>query len=365
MAYETGTFTSLTDLRTKMFTFLTTNSWTQEGTNIIKRNGVFAELVVESDGSGATARDILKLTGAKSSDGAGNLLYTPTRANGDTSWSNSGGASSSISEIIACPAAATEANRPKIKYPATYNFHLSATPDEFWCFIQYNHINSGLGDIWKDVLFHQHMGFGNIVKACDFIGGGFYTSTCDANGPLGPISNNGVAWWRRMELFDYIEAVNLSSSGTAAIPFAEVRSGSTGAFNCFSSTALHAEIGGMEWISGGYQTVYFDSGGDGNFKNLITWQSRDVSENSFNGNLTLVPFTLFTKVANGNHQKIGHVDDLRFCRMKNVVSGQVESDGTDSWKFYPVWVKNSASPDPALNDTDTGTYGFAVKYDGP
>jgi hypothetical protein len=366
MAYETGTFTSLTDLRTKIFTFLTTNSWTQEGTNILKRNGVFAELVVESDGTGLTARDILKLTGAKKSDGAGNLLYKPTRANGDSGWLNGAGPSSCISEIVGTSAADIQLSWPKIGYPATYNFHLSADPDEFWCFIQYNHVDNGLDDVWKDVLFHQYLGFGNIVKATEFTGGGFYSAMMDANGPLGTPSSNGPTNWRQLRISAQVYCGNLSSSGSGIIPFAQVSStGSPGANNTFSGTAVHAEIGGLEWLTGGRQQVYFSSGSGNCFMNEILYQTRDVSENSFNGNLTFVPFNIFTTVADGNQQKVGHSDDLRFCRIKHVTPGQVESDGTDSWKIYPLWVKNSTTGDPGIYAPDSGTYGLAVKYDGP
>ena len=43
--------------------------------------------------------------------------------------------------------------------------------------------------------------------------------------------------------------------------------------------------------------------------------------------------------------------------------GQVESDGVDSWKFYPVFFKDADNPEGGTDHT--GIAGFAIRYDGP
>ena len=152
MPYQTGSAASFAALKTEIISFLAANGWTQEGSDIVKRNGVHARITTGNHPQDGGA--YIQLEGAKSSDGLGNLVDIqagPILVEDQAGRMIDSLGQDSVGSMV---------------FPITYNLHLESTPvDEFWCFIQYN------GDC------SQHMGFGNIVKAAPFTGGGFYSSS--------------------------------------------------------------------------------------------------------------------------------------------------------------------------------------------
>lgn len=311
MPYQTGTVNDFVELKTAIESFLVTQGFTQEG-NILKKAGIYALLT-------ATTTSIIKLEGGKSSTGGGALVDKhdgPVNA-----WINNAGAMHGNYRTVV------------ISWPVTYTFQYWPDPDEFWVFISYN---NG---------FYQHMGFGNIVKAAPFTGGAFYSSQAEASSP-------GAGG-----------SMNISAAGAylEAIPFQGRYNAGSGYPNEFSGSVLHAEIDGLSWF--GSFPIHNPSPGF-MIEGRWMYEERDRSENIWNNNATPVPIRLYGRVTNGNLQYLGYINNLRFSRIKNINPGQVISDGTDNWKFYPPFAKNAATPNPG-SALHSGTYGLAVRYDGP
>lgn len=310
MTYQTGTFNDFVELKSAIESFLVPLGFTLEG-SILKKSGVFAKLT-------ATGATMLVLEGGKGSDGGGNLVG---KHDGPvTAWSqNKGRIQSGYMGV-------------NISWPATYFFQHWPNPDEFWVFIGYN---NG---------FYQHMGFGNIVKAAPYTGGGFYSSQCHDDG--------GAHESRQMQIVG-------NSLYLEGIPFQGMQGS---AYNVFSGSALHAEVAGWSWFSStSLSTPYVAPMIEGKWM----FEERDRSENIWNNNATPVPIRLYGRIATVNLQYLGYINNLRFSRIKNINPEQVISDGTDAWKFYPAFAKNAATPNPTSGSSHSGTYGLAVRYSGP
>lgn len=74
----------------------------------------------------------------------------------------------------------------------------------------------------------------------------------------------------------------------------------------------------------------------------------------------------------GSKSLVGDLQHARYARLGNLSPEQVISFGTDKWKVFP-WCKKDATIDPdksitavaSKNEDATGTYGWAIKYEGP
>ena len=339
MPYQTGSVASFAALKTEILSFLSANGWSQEN-DIIKRNGVFAKIT-----TGTTPSDgdnYIRLEGGKGSDGLGNLVGkhdVPDTPGGLVN--NNGQMSASLG--LGGPNA--------MVFPITYFFHLHASPvDEFWCFIQFN------GE------YCQHMGFGNINKSAPFSGGGFYScSTVEVSTiaqQLYLINNSNID----SDFGSGARGVATSRNALELIPF---RGGDALDVNVFAGSFVHAEVGGGEWYSSHLVTnaaPYPDT----EFMVMGYREAaamRIVSGSTVNGMPNLIPFNLRVRGFDNNFQNIGSLENLRYSSIELMNFGQVESDGTDSWKFYPVYFKNASEPDGGVGHT--GVAGLAVRYDGP
>ena len=336
MPYQTGTVASFAALKTEIMSFLVANSWTQE-TDIIKRNGVFAKITTGTHASDSD--NYIRLEGGKKSDGSGNLI---AKHDGPGPWNNNSGEMTASFGLLSANA---------MVFPITYYFHLATTPvDEFWCVIQFN------GDRC------QRMGFGNINKSAPFTGGGFYSSsTVEINS-----SNQNLYNWSSNNLLSNPGmGNNAGTSSRNALELIPFHGGDAVNANVFAGSVVHAEVGGGEWYSSHIVTSappyplteYMIM----THKEMGSLQK--VSESTVNGMPNLIPFNLRVRGYDNNLQPIGSLENIRFSQIALLNFGQVESDGTDSWKFYPIYKKDASAPNGGLNHT--GTMGFAVRYDGP
>lgn len=331
MPYQTGSVASFSALKTEIISFLVANGWTAE-IDIVKRNGVFAKITAGSVGTDGST--YIQLEGGKGSDGGGNLV--DKHDNPAYPWQNNAGRMTSHLGV---------GSAGGVIFPITYNFQVFSAPvDEFWCVIQFN------GDV------SQHLGFGNINKSAPFSGGGFYS--CSAGSFEGGIPS----------VYYTFDANNIVANGMSSdrgavehIPF----NGNTTfnfAFEQFSGSAIHAEIGGLEWFMSGTISGMYPAPG-----RMIRGQTdvyeRNVSQSTVNGVPNLVPIRLYGRSLSNNMQNLGTLENMRFAQIGNMNFGQVETDGTDRWKFYPAYKKDASDPNGGVDHT--GIAGLAIRYDGP
>ncbi|MEZ0155264.1 MAG: hypothetical protein AB9Q22_10245 [Candidatus Reddybacter sp.] len=340
MAFQTGTFSSFSDLKTKLETFLTGNGYTLT-TGIITKSGTQIHLKFAS-----TTDDITLEMGKDSSAGA--LLHKHPVMDGTTT------------QLVGMGTLYNKINVPaSIVFPANYDFQLWASPvNEFRCVIEYNNE------------YTQNLGFAEIVKAVDMDGG----VVIDASGCyVRATSDIGTA--KMLSLTSErssTDSFSLYRAASSPMPFGY---GRTNVTDSTASTQLWAEFMGFDWwLSGDVNGLGATLAGTKYARSSNTFftplrtsphSSKELEDSLqvYNANAAMAPIRLYGHHPGDNYAPLGSVQNIRWLNIKHLNFGEVVDDGVDKWKCYPAYFKDAS----ALNGTalHSGQWGFAVRYDGP
>ncbi|QIE87328.1 hypothetical protein [Pseudomonas nitroreducens] len=87
--------------------------------------------------------------------------------------------------------------------------------------------------------------------------------------------------------------------------------------------------------------------------------------NTWNSEAVLLPIRVFYPRASNKTSLLADLEHARYTRVDNYTPGDLITLGGDRWKVFPWYLKNSAARDGGGNITHTGTFGWAVRYEGP
>lgn len=90
-----------------------------------------------------------------------------------------------------------------------------------------------------------------------------------------------------------------------------------------------------------------------------------ISPNSWNTEAVLLPIRVFQSRAERKVSLVADIKNARYMRIDNYDPQQVILIGSERWKVYPFYSKNTASRDGGTGITHSGTLGWAIRYDGP
>ncbi len=253
----------------------------------------------------AVTSDRLRMMGGNGVDGSGNLTGTP--GYGGDIW------------------------LPSTAWPATYHLFAHTNPVGLWCVV--NYANE----------YYQWLGCGDITKYGAWTGGnwagGFASSGSQSNTPYLMPTQAGY-----------------QPGGIYVPPAAPFYAGINGSVDPSNHGAwLHCELDGAIWPGNGTGSYpLFASYADPLHQRMPSiWNSQS----------TLTPYWLWLPRSNGYGSILGHIEHLRSVRVDNYTPGDIITLGTAKWKVFPWWRKDTAARDGG-NGT-TGTWGFALAYDGP
>lgn len=93
------------------------------------------------------------------------------------------------------------------------------------------------------------------------------------------------------------------------------------------------------------------------------------SPSAWSDNTILTPIQVYVTVASSKLSQVLEVQNARYIRIDNHEPNQIITLGSDKWKIYPFHFKNLSARD-GTSDINTavdhtGTYGWAIRYDGP
>lgn len=93
----------------------------------------------------------------------------------------------------------------------------------------------------------------------------------------------------------------------------------------------------------------------------------EISPGAWNSETVLLPFPVFLARSSGNTVSlVADLQHVRHARIDNHDPGDIVTLGSDKWKLYPWYRKNSATRNPnGSSISDSGTVAFAVRYTGP
>lgn len=304
MAYVTGIANSMADLLNNLQNACTDNGWTLSG-NVLHKGNCFANVALSSG--------VLKVYGGTGIDGSNNLIE-PTP-----------------SEVLL----GRQLGGDALTFPMTYHVHILSAPDEVYFLVNYNTA------VW------QWLAFGSSPVA-GLPGTGNW---CAATSPNYPFAQIGI--------LPYTGGAVGNQLCTPAAPFWAEWVTYANSMNSY----VHHGLDGAGWSTSG-------SGGSstspptaiGTVNPLVSYQP-----NNWNGETALIQIQ--PSLARPS-SKVSIVCDLahaRYIRNDNLSDGEPITLGADKWKSYPFYKKNAAQRDSQIPSpgTDTGTMGWAIRYDGP
>ncbi|WP_339844286.1 hypothetical protein [uncultured Halopseudomonas sp.] len=135
--------------------------------------------------------------------------------------------------------------------------------------------------------------------------------------------------------------------------------GYNNAYNTAENWWLHSDLDGQGWFRSNDGSRY-DWIGVGPAAPLIS-----NLPNRWNDESVLLPIRAYKARPEYYLSLVGDFAHCRYVRIDNYDPGQVITIGDESWKVFP-WFRKNASARNGGNQVDhTGTFGWAIRYEGP
>lgn len=122
------------------------------------------------------------------------------------------------------------------------------------------------------------------------------------------------------------------------------------------------------------QCVYIhhglDGGGWGSGSSLVgaSHSANDLLKllpNIWNSEAVLVPGRLLLSRPSNKYSLVAEAEHFRHTRIDNYAPGEIITIGSDRWKILPWFRKDAANRDAGSNILHSGTFGWAIRYEGP
>jgi len=155
-----------------------------------------------------------------------------------------------------------------------------------------------------------------------------------------------------MSPYDDISS-NGSGGSVAACPGLFWRQvGVSGGANCW----VHSDLDSQGWWLA--QTV------GGNQIGISASTLVAVLPNSWNSEAVLLPIRAYKIRAAGKVSLIADLEHARYTRVDNYTPGEIVIIGSERWKIYPWYRKNTAQRNGGMSVDHSGTMGWAIRYEG-
>lgn len=307
MAYVTGSAATFAALQSSIETFLAANGWTL-ASGILSKGDAFCKLT------------------------AGTYELRLDAGTGQTGSTLTGACSQAVKLM--------DFSLVPITWPLAYELHLLTDPDEVFVTVNYNvdkfqHLNFGVSDIpeiggtgmWFSGSFNNAIS--RVSSSCKM----FLQNGNGTGGFVGadPYDGFGVGYF-----------------------FASTTGG-------YQSSYIHCGLEGTGW-----KTNYGGATGDllgPNYSAALLFALPSASSES---DVLLPIHVLLAREAQGQ-TIVASLAHARYCRLDNLVAGQLITFGDDSWKVYPIYSRNEQQRDGVTWGTGaqhSGTFGVAIRYTG-
>ena len=152
--------------------------------------------------------------------------------------------------------------------------------------------------------------------------------------------------------------------------------------------AITATFGGGSWFSGalffhtqadstwsrncwvnhgldGHGWTYYGLSGDHPIGIAYASPLIGLQPSVWNSEATLLPLRVFKLRPSFKASLVIDLVNARHIRVDNFTPGDILTLGADRWKVYPWYIKNSALRNGGTGINHTGTFGWAIRYQGP
>lgn len=332
-----GSAASFADVQTAIINFLTTHGWTDQsanaaGTRILSKNGMFLWV-----GNTSVSISFYPGTGR---DGSGNLTGRPSNSVGSGAWDGVKMESPGSAPIV---------------FPITYEIIWHDDPtEEVYVVIsyggdKYQHVNWGKSDIagvggtgmWlTGALRTDYNANGDTTYSKYFLNA--YSEGSNGRGYMEVTPYSGFAGGY------FYEGMQYSYMASFVNQSLEPLAGAGGLYNNWSYPQS-SNIGALVQGSGCM-----------NYHELLQL----ALPSSFNEAEVLLP--VMTSIRRGSSlvTPVVSMRHARKMRIDNVQPGEIITYGSDQWKCYPLYAKNTAQRDGvgwATGANHSGTFGVAIR----
>jgi len=308
MPFITGSANSIPELRTAFINGLVANGFTLDG-NVLYKGDVFVDVTIPSGESGGDDRMIRFLAGTGQLGGvlSGDAPIAPRLGFAkDTTWT----------------------------FPVSYNLHILTDPDEVYFKVR------------RDVNEYQFaaLGQGNVEGlpgSSNWLTATFGDSSLDTD-------------------YLYIRSNGNSITQAGYYVAAQAPFWSQGRF---PNTTLNVGMDGTSWAEVSNKGT---SIGDLCAARTV-YPHLDRSPNNWNSEATLLPIQPTFMRASNKQSIVGDLAHARYLRIDNYNPEEIIDLSPDKWMVYPFRAKNSDERDGSPSNViyHTGTFGWAIRYDGP
>lgn len=162
--------------------------------------------------------------------------------------------------------------------------------------------------------------------------------------------------------FDYVAAIGLDSGGS-----------SSSGVNCmglFWSTSHKFEPSCNSWVNSGFDSLGWNWSTGTQYPIGIRHITKliELQPSGWNSEATLLPIRAFLVRPSFKSSLIVDLANARYIRIDNLSPGDILTLGADKWKVFPLYRKNTVGRNGG-NDASgydhTGTFGWAIRYEGP
>lgn len=235
-------------------------------------------------------------------------------------------------------------------FPVTYEFFWSDTPEEFYVVVNYN------GDKYQ----HLHFGKSDIP---DIGGNGLWLSgSYDGGRALTGLPANSTSDQSRM----YMTGTRTSSNGNGSF-YTTPYGGLGGGYfavgeNTWNGGAIYCGLEGVD----AWRIKGTSSGTAGALLNHDQSMSLMMALPSlFNESEVLLPIQVNMRRSSSLITPVAILRHARMFRIDNTNPGDIITYGSDQWKCFPLYAKNTVDRNGVNWTTGayhSGTYGIALRY---
>lgn len=315
MAYVTGTAANFADMKTAIYNEAVAQGYTLSN-DVISKNGCFYKLTTSVNNvilSAGTGQSGSTLTGLCSRTVK---IFQPT---------------SSSANIIS--------------FPVSYEIHSFTNPDEIYFIIKYN------------TDYYQQLSFGKSNVPGIGGTGSWFSGSSGGSAAETSVNSSGCVGFASSTVWGTNHNASFPSY-IAGFPFCVQSGGSDTYLNTLINTGLDSI--GWHTTTG---TATGDQVSPGYCASLMA-----ALPNLYNAATILIPVKSVIARASGGRTIAAQLVNARFCRIDNQNPGDVITFGSEKWKIYPIYRKNVANRNFGTSSTypkDSGTYGCAIRYQGP
>lgn len=231
---------------------------------------------------------------------------------------------------------------PDIVWPVEYGIHVMSDPDEVYLIVR-----SGVDR-------YLFLAFG--MSSMALPGTGLWLSGCARRG-YGTSAGAGWHGWSIEPTQAQMPNLNSEQMGLSTGFFWASSRSSNQSMNL---DTIHSGFDGQGWSGSGTLSA------QGAF-NAIYAAAPAVarSPNAWNAESILIPIKGHVWRPSSKCSMAVEVGHARYVRIDNYEPGQIINLGPDRWRIYPFYLKNSAVRNGGNLVLHTGTFGWAIRYDGP